>query len=396
MAPAWRRCHRCPTAFNVSQCTDLATSTVNLLYSLDRMAQSVLHAACWASSPPFVPVKRRRQQHGMMRKPIASAVSGAKQAVPATPQPAPPPSGEPQGNLVAMGVAMGFQAAALIGAVVTGVLARRRRTEMQALNEKLRQINAELRRQRDAQESILSAVGLGAAEPPGLAAALGSAPGGGLGPAEAAAAAAAAAAAEGSDSDAGSDGEVVSEGEGGISGIQAAAALEALRRQAELLQQERAALEAALASPSAAHPTELYGDQRLSMARARRQIAQCIRGSKELVRDGRPGEVFPLLEQGLQLAAETSDLRAERALIRVRARALRESGDPAGTLRDLQRSLVLSQELEETAGDADTYGEMGDVLTELGDLESAGKYYDLCIAAIQSEAQQPLSSTWDV
>lgn len=33
---------------------------------------------------------------------------------------------------------------------------------------------------------------------------------------------------------------------------------------------------------------------------------------------------------------------------------------------------------------------------ELGDLESAGKYYDLCISAIQSEAQQPLSSTWDV
>jgi hypothetical protein len=41
---------------------------------------------------------------------------------------------------------------------------------------------------------------------------------------------------------------------------------------------------------------------------------------------------------------------------------------------------------------------------ELGDFESAGKYYDLCIAAIRNEGQQPssgsgeglLSGTWDV
>jgi hypothetical protein len=42
---------------------------------------------------------------------------------------------------------------------------------------------------------------------------------------------------------------------------------------------------------------------------------------------------------------------------------------------------------------------------ELGDFESAGKYYDLCIAAIRNEGQQPtnsggsgeglLSGTWD-
>jgi hypothetical protein len=33
---------------------------------------------------------------------------------------------------------------------------------------------------------------------------------------------------------------------------------------------------------------------------------------------------------------------------------------------------------------------------ELGDLEAAGRYYDMCITAIQTEAQQPLSSTWDM
>lgn len=58
------------------------------------------------------------------------------------------------------------QAAALIGAVVTGVLARRRRVETQSLNDKLRLINTELRRQREAQDSILSVVGLAAAQQP--------------------------------------------------------------------------------------------------------------------------------------------------------------------------------------------------------------------------------------
>ena len=39
-------------------------------------------------------------------------------------------------------------------------------------------------------------------------------------------------------------------------------------------------------------------------------------------------------------------------------------GDPAGALRDLRCSLALSVQLGEGAGaDADTFGEMGDVLT---------------------------------
>lgn len=41
------------------------------------------------------------------------------------------------------------QGLALVGATVTGVLARKRREEMEALNSKLRTINAQLRRQRE-------------------------------------------------------------------------------------------------------------------------------------------------------------------------------------------------------------------------------------------------------
>lgn len=61
----------------------------------------------------------------------------AGKSVQAVPPPAPPPPGSagPSAELAA-GVAMGFQVAALMGAVVTGVLARRRRQETQSLNDK--------------------------------------------------------------------------------------------------------------------------------------------------------------------------------------------------------------------------------------------------------------------
>lgn len=44
-------------------------------------------------------------------------------------------------------------------------------------------------------------------------------------------------------------------------------------------------------------------------------------------------------------------------------RCLPRAGDPAGALRDLRRSIALSQQLGEGSGDADTFGEMGDILT---------------------------------
>ena len=93
----------------------------------------------------------------------------------------------------------------------------------------------------------------------------------------------------------------------------------------------------------------------------------------------------------------------------------------------MRLSLALSLELGEGAGDANTLGELGDVLTgehtrgglqlvvrspspplsnispllaaagaaELGDYEAAAEHYDMCIAAIAAETPQSLSSTWD-
>lgn len=224
---------------------------------------------------------------------------------------------------------------ALVGAAVTGTLARRRRQQMDGLVEKLRAINAELMRQREA---------------------------------------AAAAAAEGG-----------AAGGGGY----------------------RTALEKTLDAPSAAHPVEEYGGMRASLARAQRQIAEAVLGAKTRLAvtapgagaDFAPASLLPSLDAALQTAADIKDPRAQRTLLRLRARTHRAAGDPAAALEDLRRSVAAGAAAGGPPdGDSETLGEMGDLLTELGDLEAAGRCYDACFSAIQDPQDAPppyLTGTWD-
>ena len=150
---------------------------------------------------------------------------------------------------------------------------------------------------------------------------------------------------------------------------------------------------------------------------------------KEELQAGRGASCFRLLDEASQTAADIKDGRAERAISRLRAKALRQTGAPApawpraqthpaqpspadaplglgssGTamlhkslplpqindpprvppppipsgdlpaaLGELRRSMELSAELGDGGADADTLGEMGDVLTEMKDYEQAGR-----------------------
>ena len=99
------------------------------------------------------------------------------------------------------------------------------------------------------------------------------------------------------------------------------------------------------------------------------------------------------------MCKDIKDLRAERAVVRLRARALRATGDLEGSFTDLQRVLELSKAVgDKPEEDADTLGEMGDVLAEMGNFERAGKFYDLTITAIQGMGKDSNGgniSTWD-
>lgn len=217
-----------------------------------------------------------------------------------------------------------LEAAALVGAIVGGVLARKRRNQLEETNQKLRMINQELRRQRQA------------ATPDDM-------------------------------------------------GVY------------------RTALERSLGAPSAAHPVETYGNLKVSLARARRQIEETIREAKTLLHNSSSpasqsgAAALPLLADALVVCKDIKDLRAERAVVRLRARALRATGDLEGSFDELQRVLDLSKAVDDKPEeDADTLGEMGDVMAEMGNFEKAGKYYDLTISAIQGTSNGAEGiSTWD-
>ena len=74
--------------------------------------------------------------------------------------------------------------------------------------------------------------------------------------------------------------------------------------------------------------------------------------------------------------------RAERGL----AAASRMQGQYKKALSHLFRVLEISKQMDEFTGDTDAYGAIADIYTELGDLENAGKYYDVYIAQMSEDS----------
>lgn len=153
-----------------------------------------------------------------------------------------------------------------------------------------------------------------------------------------------------------------------------------------------------LDAPAAAHPVETYGEADLSLAEARRAISRSLGEAKQALKAGCTGDALARTAEALSLARELRDARAERAVVRLSARALRAAGDLRGALRELLRSADLSEALGEGSGDADVAGAIADCYADLGDFERAGEWYDKCIVAIQADggtAPIALSSMWD-
>lgn len=141
----------------------------------------------------------------------------------ATPHAAPRDPTAVEGSLLMMTALVALQFIALVGATVTGVLARRRRLELESINVQLRTINTQLRRRREDVQGEALTEALESTDGTGQATTLTSAV-----------------------------------------NVPNVAAI--------------ASLEASLAAPAAPHPTEGFGaDGRLSLAGARRRLSACLR-----------------------------------------------------------------------------------------------------------------------
>lgn len=124
------------------------------------------------------------------------------------------------------------------------------------------------------------------------------------------------------------------------------------------------------------------------------EMARSLRRGKELLREGKSKDALTALTKGLDFALSLGNQEAVRSALKAQARAYRNLGDTEKCLELLYRSVGVSLEMEEDASRADTYGEIGDILVEKGDMEGAAEFYDKAIIAMDQD--EPSLNTYDV
>ncbi|GFR50693.1 hypothetical protein Agub_g12946 [Astrephomene gubernaculifera] len=221
---------------------------------------------------------------------------------------------------------------ALIGALVGGVTARRRKEELERLNEQLRAINLSLRQQ--ARAGTVYAPGLSYA-PPATRGGLNIAPNRGDGPAAASPAPAA----------------------------------------KTVVVAAPPPTPSPLPSSSPAALTLLSMEEE-DMSSDQLQCREALRAGKRLLKEKNGAGAMLRFEKALMLSKALGDKIQERRAQRGLAAACRLTHQYRQAVKHLERVLEISREIGEYTGDADAYGTMADCFTDMGEFEKAATYYD--------------------
>ncbi|KXZ48870.1 hypothetical protein GPECTOR_25g455 [Gonium pectorale] len=230
---------------------------------------------------------------------------------------------------------------ALIGALVGGVTARRRKEEVERLNEQLRSINFNLRQQ--ARAGTVYAPGLSYAPP---------ATRGGLSilPARDNAAASAA---------------------------PAAAVATAVVTAPPPAPKPTPVAAPAAAPSSAPNPVNtLFSMEEEELSSDQIQCKDALRAGKRLLKEKNGAAAMVRFEKALMLSRALADRVQERRAQRGLAASCRLTHQYRQAIKHLERVLEISKEIGEYTGDADAYGTMADCYTDMGEFEKAAVYYD--------------------
>ena len=82
---------------------------------------------------------------------------------------------------------------------------------------------------------------------------------------------------------------------------------------------------------------------------------------------------------------QVQERRANRGL----AAAARLLGQNRAAIKNLERVLEISREMQEFTGDADAYGTIADCYTDMGEFERAAQFYDKYISCMNSSDGRP-------
>lgn len=215
----------------------------------------------------------------------------------------------------------GLEAVALVGACVTGYLARKRREEIQVINDRLRVINEQLRNK----GSI-----------------------------------------EGTIAEFGSDIEDAIEEE------------ESRKADAQQIKTNVTALEQSLSEPSASHPV----DGAEGNPQGRKEMYTCLKTGKEALVAKNPEKALQALTRAFDIAEEYGEQMAEVSALVGQARACKMLGKYTQAISILMSCLPIMEGLEEENVAIDIYGEIADVYTEIGDYQKAAEFYDYFIKEV--------------
>ena len=238
------------------------------------------------------------------------------------------------------------EAVALVGAVGAGLTSNARKAEIAELNEKLRTINVTLRQQVRDGQAAASRSGSGGIYPDGGGVGKGARTGG-VGSAELIA------------------NNVVDASNDDQSGSTPMDSLDA---------------EDELASAGAG--TKDFNSESV------RELKEALRGGRRLLTEGDENsfrESEKLFEKALMLSRMVGDVVQVRRAVRGLAASKRGRNDYKGAIAGLKEVLSISDQLGDHVGDADALGSIADMYTEMGDLENAGRYYDMYLDALNKE-----------
>jgi tetratricopeptide (TPR) repeat protein len=120
----------------------------------------------------------------------------------------------------------------------------------------------------------------------------------------------------------------------------------------------------------------------------RPEVKQCqtaLKEGKRFLKEKDAGPALVRFEKALMLARAMGDKVRERRAVRGLAAANRILGRYPQAIEYLQRVLEISDETGDHIGDADAYGTIADIYTELGEFEKAAEFYDKYIGKMAVE-----------
>lgn len=120
----------------------------------------------------------------------------------------------------------------------------------------------------------------------------------------------------------------------------------------------------------------------------RPEVKQCqiaLKEGKRLLKEQDAGPAMVRFEKALMLARSMGDKVRERRAVRGLAAANRLMGRYQQAIDYLGKVLEISEDTGDHIGDVDAYGTIADIYTEMGEFEKAAEYYDKYIGKMAIE-----------